>query len=330
MAPRDPVDEALDDELPPETEETEQPAEEPEAEPKAEEPEEPEPEEAAADDTPESIEDVRARLRQAEEERDSFRRQFFRQKHQLRAQRLMQGPPPERVEAEAEPPPEAPAGRVKVVVDENGDLSFDPTEVLRRSRQPAPRQAAGDPRVDAANRGALAYAQMRSNLIEEAERPDEVAEAIEDLELSYAWLDRQVMEACVAGGYRPQGLDDLEQVLTTEGIADRFSKRFPGVDWKKLVKAPRDPDTMREVVRGYLKRSRGGGTVTGLAGRQQVVSETARRERVLRAAERPRTLATRRQATGQKISARSIEDMDPWDVLKLSDKEIEEIERDLR
>lgn len=283
------------------------------------------------DELPTDVKTLQDRLRAAERERQGLRRDLFRTRERARQARLEQTfrRPAERQiaqpEEEREEEPAAPEAGVEIEWGEDGKARI-PADALRRQISRPERGAASPQQREVAAaqiERVRRYNEWRAQIIEDDEAPEEAAEVLDRLEVAYSWLDRKVMEAMMASQVRPQGFDQLKEFVEAEGIDRRFSRLYPGVDWKTLVRAPQEREALRSVVKQY--RSKG-------AARREERSErdeTERRGALRRVAAAPRTLRHGQRGNGRGLTLKTLDDLTPDEVLSLSAEEIRELERQL-
>lgn len=279
-------------------------------------------EEGEEEEDPEAtdVSTLRQTIEELQKERDGYRRDMFRLRERnrvVRAQRQYQ--------QLYEPPTEPSAGeqaaqdrRVKIEVGDDGELSFDPSQLAPPT--PQPQRGLNPQQMPPAAAQAMQYQRIRAQLLDESEDPVEAADALDELEVAYGYLDRMVGQSAMELGVAPQGEQGLVEMIETEGIDRRFARRFPNVNWKRLIHAPNSPYILRELVQSQLDKR---------VEKQDVrrTEESRRRENVLRSGDRPRSMRRGRRRAKPRPTAKTLEELSPEELLRLSDEEVEEYER---
>jgi len=277
-----------------------------------------------------SVTELRERVKDREKERDGFRRDMFRMRERARAARAnqqlqeMYEQPGPAVEAPAAEDDTRVPGEIELKMNEDGKLTVDTESLLRETRRTAvPQRPTGvplNPAAVAVAQTAANYQKLRSQLLDDADDPIQVSDTIDDLENAYGYLDRLVGTTVNEVGVLPQGEANLTEMITAEGLDRRFERRFPGVDWRKLIHAPNDPMVFRELVQSHQEKMTGNQ-------RDRESSEDERTEKVLRTGNRPRSMKRGRRRAKPRVESKKLEDLSPDELLALTDDEVEELER---
>jgi hypothetical protein len=271
-----------------------------------------------------TVDELQEQLAKAEEERDGVRRELFRTRERARLlrTRALQEPlyePSRRPEEEEREEPGD--DRIEVEMGEDGKLTIPRTALLKQTeRATTPRRPEQSPAARAIVEATQSYQRQRATLIDEAEDPLQASDALDELEMAYGFLDRMVGTVVQEIGVLPQGEDSLRELITSEGLDRRFARRFPGIPWQKLLHAPNDAHVLRELVQKQQGKS-------SQRREDERGEEEERSERVLRSGQRPRSMRRRRRKAKPKVSGKALEEMDPEDLLALSDEEAEELAR---
>jgi hypothetical protein len=279
---------------------------------------------------PQTVEDLQAALAATEEERDGYRRDLFRQRERnrtIRQRRQVQALYDQEAEGAGEADGEGEEGatdgdRIEVEMGDDGKLTIDRNDLMRGTRQ-ATRTRGAPPHQRAVAEATMNYQRSRAQLIDEAKDPVAVADACEELELAYGYFDRMIGQAATELGVVPNGEESLKELVIGEGLDRRFARRFPNIKWDRLIHAPNDPFALRELVQGLTGKPKGD--------REDPAEEEAgRKQRALRTGDRPRTHRRGRRRARTRVTTKQFEELEPEELLRLSDEEVEEYDKRLR
>ncbi len=306
------------------------------------------PEEPPAQEEPETIETLRARLKQSETDRQEWERRARRDRERLRQARIY---PPQPAEAQQPAaPPAAPAHAqhpfpqgIPVELGEDGQYRIRPEHLQQVVDRLVPRPqvapAAPAPAVATTEEVAEVYARTRAEIISAAEDPAEAKSVIEAGEAAYQWLDGRVARGLQETGLnlRGAGQEALLEFIEDEGIGQEFAAQFPGYDLEELISLV-DPSASRAIPRNIrrfvrrqveLRRAAPPAPAAPVPPAAPGAAPGGRPSRatVIRMGDRPRSLALKGGAPPPVSTAKKYADMSGEQVLKLSAAELAEFDR---